>query len=686
MLARCFPAPLAALGLILLGGAALSAAQAETSPVLTVNGLGRGLVELGGPWEFHLGDDPGWADPKLNDTPGQSGWETISADEPWGAQRHYAYSGFAWYRRHIDFTPVPGVQQNIALLVPDTGDPYEVYWNGVLVGGYGKLPPHPYQNFRAPPHSWGLGMAGSGVLAFRFWNAPYRFTEEGELGGFYSTPLAGTSDAVTAKLGDYDHVWLRGRQYYFDTNLLFGLISVLSLIAWLRDRRQMLLLWVSLFALSQPLHVALFNAHIPFSFGFAYGFDKVASAFKDISLWYLLLYVLKLDQHPRLRRWTFVLACVSAACGLLGWFVTAADWSGPHAGFYQFAEGALVFPASLIEVYPLVLIPFALKKRLGTASWLVAISAALLEMLGVAQISSIQGIRFTHWTFYDIIEAHVYTLNGNYFDAQNIATALLLVSILYAVYSYSGEQNERQRAMEREFENARAVQQVLVPQANPEVPGFAIESVYKPAGEVGGDFFQILPARDGGVLAVIGDVSGKGMPAAMTVSLLVGTVRTLAHYTEEPGEILVAMNQRMLARSQGGFTTCLVVRAAKDGTLTAASAGHLAPYLDGAEVELEGGLPLGLAAGTRYRESIFQIKPGQQLTMVTDGVAEARGKDGELFGFERTREMSGRSAERIAAAAQAFGQDDDITVLTLTRLTAGQHSSMGLGTPAVARG
>src|SRR6202012_896313 len=111
------------------------------------------------------------------------------------------------------------------------------------------------------------------------------------------------------------------------------------------------------------------------------------------------------------------------------------------------------------------------------------------------------------------------------------------------------------------------------------IAGFALESVYKPAGQVGGDFFQIIPIANGGVLAAIGDVSGKGMPAAMTVSLLVGTLRTLVHYTQSPAEILSAMNQRMLARSSGGFTTCLVLRLDRDGAATVANAGHLAPYL-----------------------------------------------------------------------------------------------------------
>ena len=183
---------------------------------------------------------------------------------------------------------------------------------------------------------------------------------------------------------------------------------------------------------------------------------------------------------------------------------------------------------------------------------------------------------------------------------------------------------------------------------------------------MGGDFFQILPTKDGGVLTVIGDVSGKGMPAAMTVSLLVGTLRTLAHYTQSPGEILRDMNQRMLARSSGGFTTCLVLRCDADGQLTFANAGHIAPYLAGKELPLENGLPLGLAAETTYTESRFQLAPGDQLTLLTDGVVESRDKTGALFGFERSAALSTQAAEEIAYAAQAFGQDDDITVLTLS--------------------
>jgi len=237
------------------------------------------------------------------------------------------------------------------------------------------------------------------------------------------------------------------------------------------------------------------------------------------------------------------------------------------------------------------------------------------------------------------------------------------------------DRRDKQR-MAAELAAGRAVQHVLIPEEVPAIPGFIVQSVYEPFGEVGGDFFQVLPinalpinnnSASGGVLVIIGDVSGKGMPAAMTVSLLVGTVRTLAHYTQSPGEILAAMNERMLARSNGGFTTCLVLRADADGVLTVANAGHIPPYVGGKELQVESGLPLGISADAIYAESTFQLSPAQQLTLLTDGVVEARDKAGTLFGFERSASLSTQPAEAIAHAAQAYGQDDDITVLSVTR-------------------
>ena len=106
-----------------------------------------------------------------------------------------------------------------------------------------------------------------------------------------------------------------------------------------------------------------------------------------------------------------------------------------------------------------------------------------------------------------------------------------------------------------------------------------------------------------------------------------------------------------------------------------ANAGHISPYLKGQEVPVENGLPLGLMADSTYPESSFHQEENEQITLVTDGVVEARSVSGELFGFERTAEIAAQSAESISRTAQEFGQDDDITVLTLTRLPVGKPFS-----------
>ena len=251
------------------------------------------------------------------------------------------------------------------------------------------------------------------------------------------------------------------------------------------------------------------------------------------------------------------------------------------------------------------------------------------------------------------------------FDQLSSFLIRIVVSILLMRRFIRGVREKKQ--IESEMEQARQVQQVLIPEALPSIAGFEIHSEYHSALQVGGDFFQILPLAGNGVLVVIGDVSGKGIPAAMTVSLLVGAFRVEANITQQPGAILAAINEQMLGRSRNGFTTCLVVRIDADGSLTAANAGHLAPYIAGKEVEIESGLPLGLSADVRYPETRLAMSIGSQLTLITDGVAEARDAAGQLFGFERTEAISGQSAGQIALIAQQFGQEDDITVLTLTR-------------------
>jgi serine phosphatase RsbU (regulator of sigma subunit) len=189
---------------------------------------------------------------------------------------------------------------------------------------------------------------------------------------------------------------------------------------------------------------------------------------------------------------------------------------------------------------------------------------------------------------------------------------------------------------------------------------------------VGGDFFQVLPIPGSGdAFIVVGDVSGKGLKAAMTVSLIVGTLRAYAESYTSPAELLAGMNRRLHGRT-AGFATCLALKIADGGEVTIANAGHPNPYLDGVEVQTDSNLPLGITLDVEYTETRLHIGPAQSFTLVTDGVVEATSATTkELFGFERTQAISTQAANAIAEAARAFGlgapQADDITVLTIAR-------------------
>jgi hypothetical protein len=237
------------------------------------------------------------------------------------------------------------------------------------------------------------------------------------------------------------------------------------------------------------------------------------------------------------------------------------------------------------------------------------------------------------------------------------------------------EMSRQQALLEGELAAAREVQQVIVPEQVEAVPGFNVDSVYQPAQQVGGDFFQVLPAGEGGLLVVVGDVAGKGLPAAMLVSVLVGAIRGVAAYTNDPAELLASLNERLMGRTQGGFSTALVARIAADGSVTIANAGHLSPYLDGREIELQGALPLGVVKNAAYQVTHFHLPQGSRLTFYSDGVIEAQNEKGELFGFERGRAISTQPAAAIVEAARQFGQEDDITVVTIERLAVGEEST-----------
>jgi phosphoserine phosphatase RsbU/P len=239
-----------------------------------------------------------------------------------------------------------------------------------------------------------------------------------------------------------------------------------------------------------------------------------------------------------------------------------------------------------------------------------------------------------------------------------------LLSIILIIFVRFLRIHHEQERASGELAAARSVQELMIPREKISTPGFEVDSVYNPATEVGGDFFHIESTEDGGLLVVIGDVAGKGLQAAMNVSMLMGALRRASD--KRPAKILESLNRVLLGSES--FTTCQAAWFGPDGELVLSNAGHLPPYLNTQEVKLPGGLPLGVVSDVSYDEVRLYLHPGDRMLLMSDGVVEARHASGELFGFDRVHNLSNQSAFYIADAAKEFGQEDDITVLTIRRL------------------
>lgn len=657
------------------------AAQPGHTPVLVIPNIGDGIMPVDGTWQFHLGDDLRWAQPLLDD----SGWKSISVDGPWGAEGHPSYAGFAWYRRHVEIKSATSDSRQYSVLIPGVSDAYEVYWNGKLIGQYGKFPPHALWYYSQFERSYPLDGAATGVLAIRVWKAPLHAFSSANLGGLLGPPYVGDSDTVSLAEAFTEWQIIRGDLFDYGLVMLRAFIAFLCLVLWYRDREEHLFIWVAIFTASPvvtDILVRLFR--IPFPWNFARFVNQPIYVLYHVSLWFLLVWLLRLHENPTLVKWTRALSYASLAAGLADG-ILALFWASATVSM-QWADGLLDAFVILVEVFPFVIISLGVRQKLDASRWVVALSALLLQMINTVADASALGQRFTHWTlFTSIIDTPLFNIQGVNFDTPKITSLVLFAAILFAVYRYALEQQARHSVMERELQSGREIQQVLVPTTLPALEGYAVTSAYQPAMEVGGDFFQIIPNEDGSAIVALGDVSGKGIKAGMNVSMIVGVLRAEAGKTS-PSEMLSSLNRCLVGRMAGGFATGMVFRVDQDGTVTFANAGHLPPYLNGHEFQLDASLPLGLIGYSDYSETILKLEPGDQLSVYTDGLLEATSPTGELFGFERMNALFANrpTAQEAMKAAIDFGQDDDITVLTITRLAAGVQSSTSLAAPVLA--
>jgi len=658
-------------------------AQSAHAQVLVIPAIGKGILPIDGNWQFHLGDDPRWAQPSFDD----STWESIRVDDigGWGNQGHPSYTGFAWYRRHLEIRTTAYDTNEYSVYVQDAENAYEIYWNGKFVGQYGKLPPHASWYYSAFPKSFPLTGSANGVLAIRVWKAPLDAFDPAESGGIY-LPQIGNPETIALAITEREWEFLSEDLFDYGLVLLRGFIALVCFVLWYRNRKEQghLFLWVAVYT-AAPVAIDILNSlfRIPFPWNIARALNQPLYALYHVSLWFLLLWLLRLHDKGPLVRWTKafgdVLLAAGVADGALAFF-----WADATL-WMQWADGILATFIVVVQIFPLVLIYFGLRQKQDAARWSVAIGSLILELIYTLEAGSALGRRFTHWPFFDFINNPLFQIQQVYFYPEKIVSLVLFAAILFAVYRFAMEQQARHAVMERELQSGREIQQVLVPTNLPALEGYAVTSAYQPAMEVGGDFFQIIPNDDGSAIVALGDVSGKGIKAGMNVSMIVGVLRAEAGKTS-PSEMLSSLNRCLVGRMAGGFATGMVFRVDQDGTVTFANAGHLPPYLNGHEYPLDASLPLGLIGYSDYTETILKLEPGDQLSVYTDGLLEATSPTGELFGFDRMNALFANrpTAQEAMKAAIDFGQDDDITVLTITRLAAGVQSSTSLAAPELA--
>jgi hypothetical protein len=616
------------------------------------------VASLDGLWRFHTGDNPAWASPSFDD----SKWSLLRSDQSWSSQGYKGYGGLAWYRFQV---VVPAGMDHVSLYLPTMWTCFEVYADGSLIGTYGEMPPNtmPYsgggwfQMYSIPaPRHWRQKIQ----IAVRVWHYPGWAAGIGG-GPNYGGGLVGDSQEIEHRnaLEKDSRLWSSA------SDLTLGLLETLAgmgaLSLFLLRRREPEYLW---FGLTMFLNAANEWISIP---GVLWNSDlgsilfyalNAAAAFALIAFYRQLL-------RPK-RTWPLRLAAASIALQLLlflalilvGIFQPGLDLTWLPVGRLN-ALFDFIFNGCIITVV-------FTRARQGL------IDARLLlvtVILTTSQVLFLDGVEIAHpHGLLDLTKFVTLTRKPFpilYSQAADFVFLLAVFAILILRFTRTRSQEER---FAGEVQAARSVQQYLIPEHLPPTPGLAIESVYRPAREVGGDFFQVLPdAADGSVLIVVGDVAGHGMESGMLATLIVGAIRTAAEFTSEPGRILSLLNKRMQGR---GLATCLALRIERDGSAALANAGHLPPYLNGLELPMEGALPLGAVLEIDFPVLHFKLADGDALMLMTDGVAEAQDKEGHLFGFDRIAEMlrNGMAAATLATAAQAFGQEDDITVLTVGRL------------------
>jgi len=260
------------------------------------------------------------------------------------------------------------------------------------------------------------------------------------------------------------------------------------------------------------------------------------------------------------------------------------------------------------------------------------------------------------------------------------------VRVAQLVRQQQQEAKERER-IEQELRVASLIQQTLLPKTLPELPGYDVAAYYQPAREVGGDFYDFLDLEDGRFGLVVGDVTDKGVPAALVMATTRTMLRAAAQRLLSPGEVLQRVNDVLVQDIPPNmFVTCLyAILDTESGRLVYANAGHDLPYRrragrsNGAEELRARGMPLGLMPGMGYEEKEIVLEKGESVLFYSDGLVEAHDPQRDMFGFPRLQGLVGAQrsggsslisfllSELRRFTGEGWEQEDDITLVTLDR-------------------
>ena len=657
---------------------AQSPAASPASPAIgnfTVK-LGDSSAVLSGPWKFHTGDDPSWSKADFDD----STWSSIdlAPGVGWTKQGYPDYSGFAWYRLRAD---VHGATHRLALKMPDQADDaYQVFVNGQMVGEFGKFDPEHVTAYPALPEGFPLPKSigdGTITIAIRMWMDSATPFSSPDAGGLHRPPTLGYSSLVEKLIQlDYDAM-----AHYFGSAFVEGLILLMAMLmaislAYL-DPQEQAYPWLALVCLVTLTGLAIVlsvNYTTWLSLTQVVVLNEVILTHLRVGLWVLFWgYWFRLSKIHQLH-WAV-------------WSVVAVMMAGT-ALIRPPLYGETVPLQASTYIYPLLMIG---KLALGVLLFLVAYRGFRTQKTEGGMAATAVLLVFVANYQRELRLLHIPTTFSFYGFVVQLGLVAMVVSLLIITVMLLRRFIQAQALKEQwklEIQQAQHVQQVLIPHELPRIPGLEIDGEYRPAREVGGDFFQIIPTGTAGsVLIVVGDVTGKGLQAGMLVALIVGAVRSAAQHSTDPLRILQEVNAQLCER-QHSSATCLVLRIDPDGAVTIANAGQLPPYVNGAEFSMEGALPLGIITEADFSAAATHLNPGDAIILMSDGIVEAQDAAGNLFGFDRIAGMLERhaSAAEIAEAAQKFGQEDDILVLQVRRepqsAPATEHESHRAEVPA----